>query len=196
MMSLSDSLAFWAMFGFGPIPIWHLTLHSFLPSWKRRPGRFYAVCAAQWAFVAPLSLQLARSSDTVFEPSLGLRRICLAVSVLTFVVAVWSIRTLTPARFFMWSVLRPDQSKPVLIHSGPYRYLRHPAYAAIILTVAAAFLASGKLIVLQAFVAIAMLLLMVIGLEQRELESRLGAPAPELQSAPQVGLGTSSPAGE
>ena len=172
-MSLSDGLAFWTLVVFGPIPFWHLAFHSFLPAWKRRPAAFYALCTLTWALFVPISLDLAQSSDELFTPSRGLRLACLGVSMITLAVGAWSVRTLTVQRFFFWAVLRPDRIRPTRVVSGPYRYVRHPAYLALVMTVAAGFVASGKGVVLGALAVISVLLTLVAALERRELEARL-----------------------
>lgn len=189
-MTQSFHLSFWTLFCFSPIPVWHLTLHSFLPSWRRRPAAFYMVCAAEWALFAPFSLHLAYSPDTMFSSPLWCKRICLGVSIMGLLIALWSIKTLTPQRFFVWSVLHPELSKPKLIVTGPYRFLNHPAYLAILMTVAASFGATGKTVVLEALGMISLLLILVIGLEHRELEARLSSsnapssPSPEGSALP------------
>ncbi len=180
MISLSACIAFLTIFCFSPIPVWHIPLHSFLPSWKRRPRAFYAVCAGEWALFLPIALHLTRRSEVAFSPSRGLKQACLGISLFTLGIALWSIKSLTPQRFFFWAVLRPDSSKPVVILSGPYRFVRHPAYLAIVLTVTAGFLVSGRSAVLEALLAISLLLMMVVGIEQRELEARLKGAAPEI----------------
>ena len=174
-MTFSDDLAFWSLLAFGPVPIWHLLFHSFLAAWKRRPAAFYGVCALTGALFVPVSLHLARSSSQLFTPSKELQLACLGVAVLTAGLAAWSILALTPQRFFLWAVLRPDQVRPTRIVSGPYRFLRHPAYFALVLTTAAGFAASGEAVVLGQLAAMALILLRVAGLERRELEARVDA---------------------
>jgi protein-S-isoprenylcysteine O-methyltransferase Ste14 len=174
-MPLSDELAFWSLLTLGPIPLWHLLLHAFLPVWKRRPGAFYGLCALTWALFVPVSLVLARTSDSLFTPSKNLQLACLGVTFLTTSLCAWSVLTLTPQRFFFWAVLRPDRVRPARVVSGPYRYVRHPAYLALVLTIAAGFAASGKAVVLAELAGMALILTLVAGLERRELEARLNA---------------------
>jgi len=173
-MSQSVQIAFYSLFLLGPVPVWHLMLHAFLPVWKRSPGAFYAAAAAVWALFAPLSWVLAENSPQLFVPEPWAIWTGLSLCAAASLVSVWSIVTLTPKRFFLWTVLRPEK-KPELIRSGPYRYLAHPTYLAIVVTAASNFLASGHASLLAAGVAITMLLAMVVVLEQRELSARMAA---------------------
>jgi methyltransferase len=81
---------------------------------------------------------------------------------------VWTLRTLGDA----WSVRvtrYPDGARPV-ITSGPYRYIRHPNYAAVIVELAALPLAGGAwLTALVGSIANALVLARRIPLEEREL---------------------------
>jgi len=171
-------LIFWTVVGLGPIPFWHLLLHGGLPFWRRHPRAFYASAAALWAMFVPLAFTLASGSWTLFAPPSGVKPVCLAVSLLGLGVWVWSMATLTPRRFFAWAVLCPEEAPAERIRSGPYRFTTHPCYLAMIATTAATFLASGEVVLLVALAAIAVLLLIVGVLEQRELKARLSASPP------------------
>lgn len=173
-MTLSEGLAFGTLLGFGPIPLWHLTLHGFLPFWRLRPRTFYVACLVEWILVGPLLFVLSCRSAMMFTPSGALQWACCGASLLALAVVVWSVSSLTPRRFFLWEVLRPSEEQSTVILTGLYRHIRHPAYMAIVIMVAAGFLASGRAVVLEALCVVAVLLSMVIGLEQRELEDRLG----------------------
>src|SRR6185295_1286387 len=107
-MSQSDFLVAGALFLFAPVPVWHLTLHSNLPRWRRAPGVFYAVCAMEWALFLPVCISLARASDPLFNPPDALKPVCLVLSLVGLALAIWSIQALTPRRFFLWTVLRPE----------------------------------------------------------------------------------------
>jgi protein-S-isoprenylcysteine O-methyltransferase Ste14 len=167
------AIIFWTLLSLGPIPIWHLLLHLFLPFWKRHPWGFYAAGAALWGLFVPISHELADESTALFETGHWIKLACLGAVVLAFGIAVWSIVVLTPRRFFVWATLRPDTAPPVLIRRGPYRFAAHPTYLAIIAVVAATFLASGELVLLAATGAMASLLMLVMVLERRELQARL-----------------------
>lgn len=176
-MSQSDLLVAGALFLFAPVPVWHLTLHSNLRRWRRTPGLFYAVCALEWALFIPIGVYLAKAFDPLFDPPHALKPVCLVISLLGLAVAVWSIRALTPRRFFLWSVLHPDASDGPWTASGPYRYLRHPAYVSIVMTMAAGFLATGDSVLLVATPAVSGALLLVKSLEEKELRVRLACKA-------------------
>lgn len=169
------ALVFWMVFALGPIPLWHLLLHSFLPFWRRSPRAFYGAAGVLWGLFLPFSHRLAGWSSAIFVPSDGVKLVCLGVGIASSLVALWSIKTLTPRRFFVWAVLRPGDRPPELIRRGPYRFVAHPTYLAMIAAVAASFLASGEIALLGTFVAMGLLLARVIVLEQRELTSRLKA---------------------
>ncbi len=172
MMSPSEFLAAGTLFLFAPVPVWHLTLHCALARWRKAPKLFYALCAMEWALFAPISYALARDSGDLFDPPELLKKVCLVVSLAGLATAVWSIRALTPRSFFLWTVLRPDASGGRRTATGPYRYLRHPAYVTIILTMTAGFLATGATVLLVATPAVSGVLLLVTSLEERELRIR------------------------
>lgn len=180
-MSQTEFLAAGALFLFAPVPVWHLTLHSALPRWRRAPQLFYAVCAMEWVLFAPIAYALGRSSGDLFDPPDALKQVCLAVSLAGLATAVWSILALTPRRFFLWTVLHPGDGGDRWTPSGPYRYVRHPAYVTIALTMSAGFLATGATVLLVATPAVSGALLLVTSLEERELRSRLGRPSAELK---------------
>jgi protein-S-isoprenylcysteine O-methyltransferase Ste14 len=167
-----------------PVPAWHLLLHAFLPAWRRHPRAYYGLAAVVWALVVPLAWLLAQASPLLFEPPRGLRALGLAASGAAFLVALWSMATLTPRRFFMWAVLRPDESPAERILGGPYRFTAHPTYLAMVAASASNFLASGSSALLGTTAAFAVLLSIVASLEQRELSARLGAALPETELAP------------
>jgi protein-S-isoprenylcysteine O-methyltransferase Ste14 len=178
-MNPAIAIAFATIFFLGPIPAWHLILHAFLPAWKRSPRAYYLLAAIVWALFGPLSWILARRSPLLFEPAREVRVLGLGVSGVAFLVALWSMATLSPRRFFMWAALRPDLSPPERILRGPYRFTAHPTYVAIVAATLSNFLASGSALLLGAVPAMALLLAVVSVLEQRELTERLGAPFPE-----------------
>lgn len=173
------AIAFWTILILGPVPIWHLLLHSFLPAWKGSPRTFYAAAAAVWGLFLPFSWHLAWGSALLFVPPAWVKLICLCASVAALLTTLWSMITLTPRRFFVWAVLRPEENKPELILRGPYRFTPHPTYLSTVVAAASGFLASGEAVLLGAFCAISLLLTRVIVLEQRELRMRLKASLPE-----------------
>jgi protein-S-isoprenylcysteine O-methyltransferase Ste14 len=181
-MKPTVALVFWTLFTLGPIPIWHLLLHAALPFWRRHPWIFYGASAVVWALFFPLSSELGSGSSALFSPVAGVKWICLAAGVAALLVSGWSIVTLTPRRFFLWATLRPEESPPVLIRRGPYRFAAHPTYLSMLVAAAASFLASGEAVLLGTFFAMSVLLTLVIVLEQRELRSRLSASASPLQA--------------
>ena len=171
-MSLSTGIAFWTLFSLGPIPIWHLLLYSLLPRWRSRPKAFYSLCAAVWALFWPLSVGLAWASQPLFPPNDGLRIACLGMSLGAFGVALWSIKALTPRRFFLWAVLTPERNPAEPRIQGPYRFVRHPAYLSIMVGVTSSFLASGESVLLGALCVMSPMFARIIALEKQELKTR------------------------
>jgi protein-S-isoprenylcysteine O-methyltransferase Ste14 len=183
-MSPAVTIAFITLLFLGPIPLWHLLLHAFLPAWRRSPLAYYLVSGALWVLFVPLAWVLAQSSPLLFEPSRATRVLGVGASGAAFLVAAWSLVTVTPRRFFLWAVLRPDEIPAERILGGPYRFTEHPTYVAIVLATASNFVASGSLALLGAAAAMGVLLTAVAVLEQRELNARLGAFLPEQELLP------------
>lgn len=178
-MTQAVGIAFWTMVSLLPVPFWHLLLHSFLPVWRSSPKAFYSSCVALWALCWPCSWHLAWRSEVLFVPPDWIKVLCLGVSCLSFGIVLWTIRTLTPRRFFLWVTLHPEQHPSELIVRGPFRFVPHPTYLSIVVALGAGFLASGQAVLLAALVGVGFLLVGVILLEQRELRSRLAASARE-----------------
>jgi protein-S-isoprenylcysteine O-methyltransferase Ste14 len=183
-MSPAVAIAFITLFFLGPIPLWHLLLHGFLPAWKRSPLAYYSVSVALWILFVPLAWVLAQWSPLLFEPSQTTRVLGVGASGAALLVAVWSMLTLTPRRFFLWAVLRPGDIRAERILGGPYRFTEHPTYVAIVLATASNFVASGSTVLLGAAAAMGILLAAVAVLEQRELNERLRTSLPEQELAP------------
>ena len=186
-MTVPVPLVFWTILVLGPIPFWHLLLHLFLPSWKRRPRAFYGAAGVLWVSFLPLAHRLAHHSSPLFTPPPELRLACLVASLAAFGVAAWSMVALTPSRFFLWAVLRPQETPAEWIRSGPYRYTAHPCYLAMVATAASSFLASGEAVLAVALGVLGTLLVVVGVLEQRELQARLKSPPAQRGAAPVLG---------
>jgi protein-S-isoprenylcysteine O-methyltransferase Ste14 len=84
---------------------------------------------------------------------------------------IWSIRTL--GRFFTYQVMTTDD-QPVVSH-GPYRWLRHPSYSALLVSVVGAGVATANPVSLLAAVVIALVGLMRrMSVEEAALARRMG----------------------
>lgn len=84
---------------------------------------------------------------------------------------VWSIRTL--GRYFTYRVMT-TQDQPV-ITSGPYRFVRHPSYSALLLSCLGAGVATANLVSMIVAVTIpAMGLTVRMRVEERTLGATLG----------------------
>ena len=106
-------------------------------------------------------------------PPRALSAAALGVLALATAIRIWALRTLGDA----WSVRVtrfPDGARPV-VASGPYRYIRHPNYLAVILELIALPLVGGAyLTAIGATLANALILASRIPLEERELDSDRG----------------------
>jgi protein-S-isoprenylcysteine O-methyltransferase Ste14 len=182
-MSPAIAIPFFTILCLGPIPAWHFLLHANLPAWRKNPGAYYSMAAVVWALFVPLAWHLAQSSPLLFEPSRATRALGLGASGASFLVAMWSMLTLTPRRFFMWAVLRPEECPAERILRGPYRVTSHPTYVAMVTATASNFLAGGSAVLLGMIPVLGALLVAVAVLEQRELDARLAPALPERELA-------------
>lgn len=165
---------FWTIFLLGPIPAAHILLHAFLRVWRRRPLRFYQAAFAVWILFFFLAKRLSGVSDALFAPPAWLKIICIITAASSLFLIVWSIATLKPKRFFLWAVLRPESVRQERIARGPYKFFHHPAYTAYLVTAFAAFLGTGRSVLLAFAAAMLLLILIVMARENHELEERLG----------------------
>jgi len=178
------AIAFFTLAFLGPVALWHFLLHGFLPAWRRNPAAFYVAGALVWVLFAPLAWQLVDLSPQLFAPTPWASAVGFAASGAGGLVFLWSLATLTPRRFFAWAALRPESCEARRVVRGPYRYVAHPSYLALVAAVAGHFLASGHAVLLGAAVGTGFLLSVVAALEQRELRERLNRPLPDRQLAP------------
>lgn len=98
-----------------------------------------------------------------------------AVGVLLLVAATvgraWAVRTL--GRWFTTTV-RTDADQPV-IQDGPYRWVRHPSYTAMLLALSGVGLVLGNWVTVVSFLVLPLLgLVLRIRVEERALLGRLG----------------------
>ena len=139
----------------------------------RRPergGRTVVVVPA--AIGGALALYLANVVPSLAVPNRVVAAWC-ALVVLWAAVALrlWSFRTL--GRYFTFTVQTSiDQA---VVTSGPYRFVRHPAYAALLLAAVAGGLLIGNWLSLVVFVgAVTAALVYRIRVEEKALEQDVG----------------------
>lgn len=167
-------IPFWTIFILGPIPVVHILLHAFLRAWRKRPAMFYLAAGAVWILSFFLARWLAGNTDTIFAPPPWLKIICQVTGASALFLVAWSVKTLGPKRFFLWAVLRPQSVKQEKTVLGPYKYFRHPAYIAYLVTAFAAFFVTGKTVLLFFAIVTLLIMLVVMARENHELEERLG----------------------
>ena len=97
-----------------------------------------------------LAAVLVRVSATAFPATLAVFAVRLLLIWSGIALRVWCFQTL--ARYFTLTVMTsPDQR---VVDSGPYRQLRHPSYAAILLILAGIGLTYGNWLSLAALVVL------------------------------------------
>lgn len=166
-------IIFFTILIFGPIPLIHILLHLFLKFWRKHPLYFYLCGAALWAAFIPISLFFSKNTSTFFTAPGWLIIIAWLAAFGALFLILRSIKTLGAKKFFLWAALKPESIKQERIANGPYRFFRHPAYAAYAAIIIAAFLATGyQPLLFFSAISIA-LILIVIMLENHELSIRL-----------------------
>lgn len=99
---------------------------------------------------ALLAAVLVRVSATAFPATLAVFAVGLLLIWSGIALRVWCFQTL--GRYFTFTVMTsPDQR---VVDSGPYRLMRHPSYAAILLILAGIGLTYGKWLSLAALVVL------------------------------------------
>jgi protein-S-isoprenylcysteine O-methyltransferase Ste14 len=126
------------------------------------------------AIVFPLGLLIGAGLDRRFgwspELPLALQIAALAVAALGFAVVVWAMLSNT---FFASTARIQTERGHSVISDGPYRHVRHPGYAAVIVANLALPLALGSLWALIPAFLLAGLLVLRTALEDRMLMNEL-----------------------
>tara|TARA_B100000315_G_C14456195_1_gene531508 strand:- start:245 stop:763 length:519 start_codon:yes stop_codon:yes gene_type:complete len=156
-----------------PIPIFHFWLHALLPSWRRFPAIFYALCGSIWIGV----FLLFKVIDTAFTPLFTPTKIALFIGSILIglgtLLVLWSLYSLKFKRFFMYAVLRPKSIKQKLIKKGAFHFIPHPAYNGYLIVGLGALLISGQLYIAIVFIFLLTTTPLLIWLEEAELKERL-----------------------
>ena len=166
-------ISFFALILIAPIPIIHFVLHGFLSFWRRHPTWFYMMGVITWLLFIPLVVVLMKVEGTVFTPAILSLIISTALTIFALLLIVSAVFTIGPKRFFLWAVLKPKAVEQKYIRSGPYRFISHPAYFGYILISHAAFLATGRMVMLGLFIYTLFSIIAVIALENHEIKGRL-----------------------
>lgn len=157
-----------------PISIFHFWLHALLPWWQKFPLLYYAFCGGIWAGVFYLMREIdLRYIELLFSPTPITIGIGYALMLSGALMILWSIYSLTPKRFFMWAVLRPESMTKIKIKKGAFRFIPHPAYTGYITATFGALLYSGKLYMTIVFLILLTITPIMIWLEEDELKKRL-----------------------
>ncbi len=91
--------------------------------------------AAQFAFIALILSPVGNLFGSSMSALIGLALICISI-----VLGLWAIAAMRLTNF---SVLPEPLSQGKLITSGPYRFIRHPMYSAVIFTCLGAAISHG-----------------------------------------------------
>lgn len=156
-----------------PIPIFHFWLHALLPWWRKNPLLFYVFCGTLWVAAFALFKAIAPISSDLFTPTEITTNIGQFLVILGFLMVLWSIYSLTPKRFFLWAVFRPESVIQKRIKKGAFRFIPHPAYNGYLIASLGAVLISGALYTIIVFVTLLIITPIMIWLEENELTKRL-----------------------
>ena len=124
----------------------------------------YALVAAQFLLIALLASPLAAFVPDSPGAALGLPLLLAALAL-----ALYAAASLRPSNF---SVLPEPVADGALIERGPYRRVRHPMYAAVLLAGAGAVIANGDAIHALWLALLVLVLRTKIGREERLLCER------------------------
>ena len=172
-MKLFDWVAATALFFHLPVPVYWLILHTGIGFWRRHVrAAFWVAGLAAWSsaaiFLYAFHERLFRSERApAWAIGLGLILVAADVYVLSRVK-----RELGGSRLVGHTEVRGGGE---LATGGLYARIRHPRYAAMMLSVLGACLMAGTLLLWAVAAAWWVLVLVAIGLEERELRARFGA---------------------
>lgn len=170
-------ISFFTIIFIAPIPIIHFFLHTFLLFWRRHTMWFYLMGVIIWLLFIPLAVILMKIEDTIFTPINQSLVASAILIVFAFLLILSAVFTLSPKRFFLWAVLRPKSVEQKYIKSGPYQFFPHPAYFGYIFVSLAAFIATGRVVMLGFFFYTLFSIIAVIVLENHEIKRRLNMEA-------------------
>ena len=167
-------ITFWTISILAPIPFIHFALHSFLTFWRRKPLAFYVTIAILWLLSFFAASFLVRHEKTFFTPPSWLIISALVLEFVSLLLIFWAIITIGPKRFFLFAIVFPKKVEQKYIKSGPYLFVRHPAYLGYLAIWLFSFLATGRVVLLFFFIFALICVPIIISLEDREMKERLG----------------------
>lgn len=170
-------ISFFTIISIAPIPIIHFVLHAFLLFWRRHATWFYLMGVITWLLFIPPTVVLMKIENTIFTPVNQLLVASAILAIFAFLLIISAVFTISPKRFFLWAVLRPKSVEQKYIRSGPYQFISHPAYFGYILVSLAAFIATGRVVMLGFFFYTLFSIIAVIVLENHEIKRRLNIEA-------------------
>ncbi len=177
-----ETLSIFLLFLFLPIPFVLFVMHAFIHFWRRVGRMSYAVAIAIWPVIGIFILfyrEKLLAYDLQFP--LLIQAFGLALALGGLILAWVAQRHLTLPVLVGFPELMPRTHRPKLATSRLYARMRHPRYVGYLLILDGWFLVSGYVV----FPVVALLLLLVIPLEERELRQRFGqAYAHYMQNVP------------
>src|SRR3954453_3295591 len=124
-----------------------------------------------WQVIALAAALLAPSVSTFADLPAGLWPVGAAIAVAGIAVRLWSVSTL--GRHFQ-RVVSVDADQELVV-GGPYKWVRHPSYAGVLLAFAGIALAQSNVVSIVAAVTFALIgYVPRIRVEEQAMESRLG----------------------
>ena len=138
-----------------------------------------------WSFYAFVTLHAVIFGGALVEFLLAGRTLMWgwsAVGVVLYVFSLWLRNAAIRALGRFWSLVVEIREKHQFVQDGPYRYVRHPAYAAIVLEVLCVpLVANAWWMMLFAAVTYVPLLVWRLRVEERALVEKFGEPYRQYQ---------------
>ncbi len=124
----------------------------------RRSARSYLLVAIQFGALAVIALT---------GPWFARQPVLLAVQAAGVAVALWAIASI---RLRDLSILPDVQEGAMFVRRGPYRYIRHPMYAGLLLATLPAVIAAPTLVRIGAWIVLLIDILVKLHHEERLLQ--------------------------
>ena len=162
--------------GPGAVLFW-FPVHPLAAFW-RRVGARWGYAAGILVYVASAAV-MASYRHTLLSVDFGTSAVAIALGIVLFAAQLWVQRLWRQA--VTWRTLlgvpelAPDRHPGVLVTDGVYARVRHPRYIQIIIGCAAYACLSNYLAAYGVAVFVAIAILILILLEERELAQRFGA---------------------
>ncbi len=159
----------------GAVAFW-LIVHPLIGLWRRTGLVVPYALSAIVAVVIGVFLFQAR--DVLLAVEFGSHRLLIGLGIAVFAVGfaldLWVRRGLNIRTLIGVPELRGESEPGVLLTDGPYRFVRHPRYAVLIVAFLGIALFTNYLALYVTAVAIVPALYLIAWLEERELIARFG----------------------